>query len=367
MNKPDPATVAPASFPGVLAAYDLDPALARKVSGGLINATWRVARRDGGEAALQKLNPIFPAVVNEDIEAVTSHLSDRGVTTPRLIRTRTGRLWHESGDEVWRLMDWIPGRTRQALESASGAAAAGRGLGRFHAALADYDQPFRNSRPGVHDTPRHLAVLRESLDSHRDHPDYASIAALAETILRAADRLDPLPGDRPRVVHGDPKINNFVFDDSGRTAIALVDLDTVARMPLHLELGDAFRSWCNPDGEDTRGSVFRIDFLEAGLKGYAETAGDRVSREEVDAIVPGIGLIITELAARFCADALNESYFGWDPSRFASRSEHNRTRAAGQLALLESFERARGAAEQAVAAAFPKRGKDASGSGPSPA
>ena len=41
--------------------------------------------------------------------------------------------------------------------------------------------------------------------------------------------------------------------------------------------------------------------------------------------------------ARFCADALNETYFGWDPDKFASRSEHNQVRAASQLAVARSL------------------------------
>jgi hypothetical protein len=47
------------------------------------------------------------------------------------------------------------------------------------------------------------------------------------------------------------------------------------------------------------------------------------------------------LAARFAADALDESYFAWDPQRFASRGEHNRVRAAGQLSFYRQAEDAR--------------------------
>ena len=35
-----------------------------------------------------------------------------------------------------------------------------------------------------------------------------------------------------------------------------------------------------------------------------------------------------QLAARFCADALNESYFGWDQTRFPTASAHNQATAA---------------------------------------
>ncbi len=44
-----------------------------------------------------------------------------------------------------------------------------------------------------------------------------------------------------------------------------------------------------------------------------------------------------ELAARFCTDALEESYFGWDASRFASAAEHNLVRARAQLSLARSI------------------------------
>jgi hypothetical protein len=59
-----------------------------------------------------------------------------------------------------------------------------------------------------------------------------------------------------------------------------------------------------------------------------------------------------ELAARFCADALNESYFGWNPKSFPSRSEHNQARAESQLAAARSLAEQRTAAEAAVCNAF---------------
>ena len=67
--------------------------------------------------------------------------------------------------------------------------------------------------------------------------------------------------------------------------------------------------------------------------------------------MPATRTILVELAARFCADALNESYFAWDARRYASRGEHNEVRAKGQLAVLRSLdaqlEEALGIVEQA--------------------
>ena len=39
---------------------------------------------------------------------------------------------------------------------------------------------------------------------------------------------------------------------------------------------------------------------------------------------------------RFAADALRESYFGWDSQRFARAGEHNLVSARGQHALYQA-------------------------------
>ena len=61
--------------------------------------------------------------------------------------------------------------------------------------------------------------------------------------------------------------------------------------------------------------------------------------------------ISLELAARFCADALNERYFGWDAERFAGRGEHNLHRAHGQHSLFRAAAPSRAEREDAIEAA----------------
>lgn len=57
----------------------------------------------------------------------------------------------------------------------------------------------------------------------------------------------------------------------------IVSLDTVGRMPLHREFGDAWRSWCNPGGEDQTAATFDMDVFAASLAGV-----DRKNRAGVD-------------------------------------------------------------------------------------
>ena len=75
----DPST-APAQ--AVLDAFDLVPESLARAPSGLINATWYARSRSGASVVLQRLNAIFPAVVNLDIEAVTRHLAAKGLVTP---------------------------------------------------------------------------------------------------------------------------------------------------------------------------------------------------------------------------------------------------------------------------------------------
>jgi len=54
-----------------------------------------------------------------------------------------------------------------------------------------------------------------------------------------------------RVTHNDTKINNILFDRTGRVLCA-IDLDTVMNSPSLNDFGDAIRSYCNTGDEDDR-------------------------------------------------------------------------------------------------------------------
>ena len=319
----------------VLESFGLAGAKLTRLESGLINKSWRVDTPAWETFVLQWVNPMFPATINHDIDVVTRHLRDRGLRTPLIVPTRDGEPALEQAGEVWRVLTFVSGVTRDKLENAQQALEAGALLGRFHRAMIDLDHTFSNPRLVVHDTPAHLGNLRRALASHANHLQFGKIEMIAERILEMARGLPTLPLTHERIVHGDPKISNFIFDPATDEAICLVDLDTVAPMPTVLELGDALRSWCNPRGEDTTDTTFALPFFRAAIKGYSRGAADLLSDDEWQALPDATLTIALELAARFATDALQESYFGWNPARFQSASEHNHVRAAGQLRLAE--------------------------------
>lgn len=346
------ATAPASGLEQALAAYGASGCPVRPIGAGLINHTFVVEGGPAGRFVLQRLHAVFPAEVNEDIEAVTRHLAARGVVTPRLLRTGSGALWAGCGGGIWRALSWVDGVGLDRLQHPGEAREAGRVLAAFHRAVSDLQHVFRSVRPGVHDTPRHLGRLREALERHRDHRRYAAVAPLAQEILAAAGALPALPAVPGRIVHGDPKVNNILFTADRAHAICLVDLDTLSSMALPLELGDAFRSWCNPAGEDRSRASFSIELFRAGVAGYAAGAAGFVTEAEWRSIVPAVQTIYVELAARFCTDALEENYFGWNPQEFPGRSEHNQVRAESQLTAARSLAAQHGEAVAAVEAAF---------------
>jgi Ser/Thr protein kinase RdoA (MazF antagonist) len=322
----------------VLTAYQgLESATVCPLGNGLINQTFLLGT-EREQFVLQRLAPIFSAEINDNIAAVTTALASAGLTTPRLVPTRDGRRWVDLGPGgVWRVQTFVAGHGFDKVQSPAQARSASALVARFHRAVDKLAHHFVGLREGVHDTPKHLARLRETLATHTHHRLSADVAVLGTSILSGADRLPPLPKLPTRIGHGDLKLNNVLFAGpaapASENAVCLIDLDTVGPVLLAHEIGDAWRSWCNRSGEDATEATVDLDVMRASFEGYAGAIGRALTKEERLALLYGVEWISLELASRFAADALNESYFGWDPKRYASRGEHNLVRARGQFAL----------------------------------
>ncbi len=321
----------------VLGAFELAGASVRHVPGGLINQTHIVERGDE-RLVLQRVHAVFGPDVHEDIEAVTAHLAGKGIETPRLRRTTDGALWTKSSGAIWRMLTYLEGSTVHRCTDPRQAEVGFALIARFHHAVADFEYEFQFVRAGVHDTAAHLQRLRDVCTDD-----------LSGEILDAADALPDL-GELPRrVTHGDLKISNVLFaDESPPRARCLIDLDTLGRQTMAYELGDALRSWCNPSGEDVDRADIDRDVFEAAMRGYASAHTELLTAAEVDALVPGLETVCVELAARFCVDAAEDTYFGWDAARFESRTAHNLVRARGQLALARAVRSARAELDEKV-------------------
>jgi len=335
----------------VLAAYGLEDSSLERVLSGHINCTW-FAKHKRGQFVLQRVNPIFSAEIHYNISAVTRHLAECGVITPRLTATKDTRLWtRDEQGQVWRVLTFVPGQIHMRATDASMCKNASALVGKFHKALADLEHTYVGKRPGIHDTRRHLGRIKDLERDFGEHRNFKTVDRVAQAIVAHAADLPALNGLPLRHTHGDLKISNVVFSGSD-DAVALIDLDTLGQLPLAIELGDAWRSWCNASEEDSLDSRFDPALFTAAVEGYAEAAPGLMGAEEVRLLVCAVETIAVELAARFCRDALEESYFGWDAAHYASASEHNLARAKSQLRLAESIGTQRSDLEKMVAHAF---------------
>src|SRR3954468_377192 len=91
----DPADQALLACQHALLAYgSSDGTVVTPLGDGLINETYLVEKLPasplpffGERAVLQRVSPIFGRAVHDDIEAITAHLQESGMVTPRLYRT----------------------------------------------------------------------------------------------------------------------------------------------------------------------------------------------------------------------------------------------------------------------------------------
>ena len=330
----------------------------RPLGDGLLHQSFHV-RVGEAEFVLQRVSEVFAPEIHDNIERVTSHLASHGFRSVTLLPTVDGDYSAALGGlGRWRLMPHLGGVSFKRIQSEAQAASAGRLVGRFHAALQDFDEPLAPMGIPYRDTRLFLDALRRALLSHGDHRLAGEVRPLGEQVLAAFDEFGAAVDTPECVIHGDLKLQNLLFESDERPgrdrAFALVDMDTLMRAPLWVELGDAWRSWCNLEGEDVGSARFDLATFEASWIGFLAGLGRGVSKTERRSLLTAPERITLELCARYVTDTLEETYFGWDASRFASRGDHNLTRALGQWEVFRAACDTRDARERILSAGEPK-------------
>ena len=269
--------------------------------------------------------------------------------TITLLDTRAGQPYLEvethRGATCWRLMVKIPeARTFKSLgeigdgtERLRVAEEAGRGLAIYGDLTCGMrTEGLENPLPGYRDTRLYYAQLRSVLEGHRTAEQAAALIprdpalrhSTAEHYLVHLDEreyrrrvtdpdlrpwIDLVLAEEPfatsllqamdarrirRVaIHGDTKLDNFLFSTRTGRVKALVDLDTMMPHTWLADWGDMVRSLVNVAGEKERDlSRVRVDMdvFRAVARGFLSTA-QQVTPAEVDLMVDAVQVIALKI------------------------------------------------------------------------
>jgi Ser/Thr protein kinase RdoA (MazF antagonist) len=323
----------------------------RPHGGGLINDTFLIETGTGPRAILQRLNTgVFPHPerILANLRTLLDHThahGTEGLRLPALYRTRDGRDWATDPDSgIWRALEFIPDTHSLAtLGNAAQAQAVGAALGRFHRLLHELPvERLHTTLPGFHVTPDYLrhfdAILQDSTADHsialRDALIFVEEHRELADVLERARQTGALTS---RPTHGDPKLDNFLFDRDASHVVALIDLDTVQPGLVQVDLADCLRSCCNRAGEapaDVFAVRFDVDMARAILRGYLNEAREFLDSGDYDCLYDAIRLIPFELGLRFLTD-----HFAGDHYFKVAQPGQNLLRARVQFRLTEDIER----------------------------
>ncbi|MBQ6939940.1 MAG: aminoglycoside phosphotransferase family protein [Alistipes sp.] len=318
---------------------------------GFINDTYIVTTQKSRYILQRKNHNIFPDVpaMMDNIQRVTTHLKakvraaggdpEREVLT--VIPTHDGTLYHRNGEEFWAASLYIEGSvTHEVANTPRLAFMGGRGIGRFQAMLADFDEPLAEVIKGFHNIRWRFEQWDKSLAADRADRK-ASVAREIEWIESRRERMMAFwelveRGELPmRVTHNDTKLSNILFD-SNDEVLCVIDLDTVMSSTSLNDFGDAIRSYTNTGAEDDTdlGRVsMNIDTFRHYAEGYLTERSATMTDSEREWLAFSALYITYEQVLRFLMD-----YIDGDTYYKIAYSDHNLVRTRAQHKLLESME-----------------------------
>ena len=312
---------------------------------GLINDTYRVAS-DSSSLVLQRINQqVFPepAQIMANLQQLTAHISQKSpesvkLKIPALIPTHTQHdFFVDAQGQYWRALQFIENtQSLEFLTSLQQAQQVGFALGHFHFLVSDLKADgLYDTLPGFHITPSYFAHYQAVLSRYNGKLN--NLSEFCRDFIAQHEAWIPVlenakhQGDLVlRVIHGDPKLNNFLFDASAQSILSLIDLDTVKPGLVHYDIGDCLRSACNQLGTNE----FDLEICQVILKSYLAEVKGFFSVADYDYLFAAIQLIPLELGMRFYTDYLEGNrYFK------VSDPEQNLQRAVAQFQLSASIAR----------------------------
>ena len=343
------------------------------VTEGHINNTMRLEYEDQTGPVryiLQEINTnVFkdPAVLMQNVSRTTAFVQDKlkkaGDTKTKCLvcfPTKKGETWTtDDKGRVWRVYNYVENsESYELITEPSLFYKTAKGFGEYANLLSDFPMDeLGETIPDFHNTAKRYetflkAVAADEAGRKADClPEIAFVMERADVTRAITDLL--ADGRLPlRVTHNDTKLNNILFDRDTKEPVCVVDLDTVMPGSSLYDFGDAIRSGASTAAEDEP-DVSKVavseELFAAYVRGYLETAGDALTKTEIDLLPLGAKVITLECGMRFLTDYLQgDVYFR------TAYPTHNLVRCRTQFALVADMEKKWDALNRIVAEA--KRG-----------
>ena len=285
-----------------------------KVESGLINETLLIKNKMN-EYILQKVNRnVFsdPKCIHDNYKIARKALVTSSYSKEVLsfIRDKNDFELLRYNKESWRMSKRIAGKSYEICMSPEMAYNSAHTLSEFHSSLmnapiSDYPisrfTDFRYRLKQFNNALSNAPISRAK--SSNDLIIFVkSNLNIIEKYLKIENRL-PV-----RVIHGDPKVSNFLFDENTNKVNALIDIDTIMPGTVLYDFGDMVRSFANSIKEDdfiNREECFAPAIYEALLKGYYTGGKDYLTNDECKQLPLSVITVSLVQGMRFLTDYLD--------------------------------------------------------------
>ena len=284
-----------------------------------------------------------PIGLMDNIDQVTEHIRAKkpGQLALHFHHTADRKTYVVDGSNFWRMTNYVPSVTFNAVTDLAILRNAGKAFGEFQMDLADFDiNKLIETIPGFHNTRQRYEKFIQSVRENkagraeevREEIDF--LLSVQDKACRLTDL--QMAGELPlRVTHNDTKINNVLFHPETSDAMIVIDLDTVMPGLMGHDFGDAIRfaaNYVEEDCKDYDKVGVNLEVFRAFAEGFLSKTAKTMTDKEVETLALSCFVLTAELATRFLADYLDgDLYFN------TKYPGHNLVRTRCQIALAKDM------------------------------
>lgn len=312
------------------------------VNSGLINSTYKVELKKS-VFILQKVNQFVfknPNLIQENYKEVLKQLAVSSYSKQQLefLENNSNLELVHYNNSSWRMSKFINGKTYDVCKSLEMAYSAAKSLAEFHVALIGLD--YKRINEPIKDFcnfNNRIQQYRKSTvhgDCFRLKNSQDLIGEIESNLKYIHNYIELEKDIKKRIIHGDPKVSNFLFDAQTHKVISIIDIDTIMPGSILFDFGDMVRSFANRSHEDSqiKERIFNPDIYNALKEGYLSEANEFLSpieKESLDLSALTVALI---QCIRFLTD-----YYNLDVYYHVNEPEHNLKRAINQFSFFKEL------------------------------